>query len=629
MARVQLQDTVLRNRSGLLAAVPGASVQVNVHGGAAATLYADDASDDLLANPLTADGEGVFSAFVEEGTYDVVVNGGAPKRVEAFVGGATGGFALKSHLELNWADEGAIGDGNVVNADANRAAWDSAIAKLKVAGRGKLKLPMGIFWVRPSSTPANYPADIGADLGLHFLGIDGDNISIEGSPLGGTVIKCAPRIGASNELSWVVTGDGKVWRGGGIFIAGGDDAGSKRRNITLKDFELDGGASYTGNNVFPANVGTGDGWDITHKGVWIENDKYADNIRLERVHVHGFKGEIVYGGGHFIDRVVARDCELHETNGDCWSVEGRNRVTDCEMYKAAGQGIEDLVGTSKPSWYLHNQIHDIDGTGVVLQGKDTVASPTGLTHAHFNEIRNCARGVYFPGARHLRFTDNEIVDCGTGTKRAIHLDTSSGGANVKLKDVVVARNRVICDQVTLNNGIAVIDVGGVGFEDVAIYDNDVLITDEAIAAGRTFNDPFELSATVAALIRWRNNRAKGTTFHATDQAQASDVLLTTNAVTTVAQIRPVKKRNWLIGIYYRVITAATDVTITLEHYDGNGALITTNVLFLTNKAVGSYQVAPIMINAQGATNAQIIKVKFTAGTANQVFASASIVELPD
>lgn len=56
------------------APVAGASVQVNVHGGGAATIYSDNGVTQA-ANPLTTDNNGSFSFYAADGHYDLVISG--------------------------------------------------------------------------------------------------------------------------------------------------------------------------------------------------------------------------------------------------------------------------------------------------------------------------------------------------------------------------------------------------------------------------------------------------------------------------------------------------------------------------------------------------------------------------
>jgi hypothetical protein len=58
---------------------PGASVQVNTHGGGAASLFTTEAGAVAASNPLTTGADGVFGAsqsvWAAEGTYDFVCSG--------------------------------------------------------------------------------------------------------------------------------------------------------------------------------------------------------------------------------------------------------------------------------------------------------------------------------------------------------------------------------------------------------------------------------------------------------------------------------------------------------------------------------------------------------------------------
>lgn len=103
-------------------------------------------------------------------------------------------------------------------------------------------------------------------------------------------------------------------------------------------------------------------------------------------------------------------------------------------------------------------------------------------------------------------------------------------------------------------------------------------------------------------------------------SRTSDSLLTTTGSTSVATHTPSAQGNFVAYIYYRVITAATDVTVTVTYTDGTGSQ-TNTVLSAQSSPVGSYSCVPVFINA----TTSAISVNATAGTANQVYVSASIV----
>lgn len=108
---------------------------------------------------------------------------------------------------------------------------------------------------------------------------------------------------------------------------------------------------------------------------------------------------------------------------------------------------------------------------------------------------------------------------------------------------------------------------------------------------------------------------------ATKATKVSNTLLTTTVQTTIATFTPAIQGNFLVGIYFRVVTGTTNVTIVVTYNDNTGAQ-TNTMINAQVSAVGSYSLVPLFINAVSGT---AITVKVTASVANQVYASASVV----
>jgi hypothetical protein len=92
--------------------------------------------------------------------------------------------------------------------------------------------------------------------------------------------------------------------------------------------------------------------------------------------------------------------------------------------------------------------------------------------------------------------------------------------------------------------------------------------------------------------------------------------------TTIVTYTPAASGNFLVAIYFRVITATTNVTVTVTWTDATGAQ-TLTLLNVVAETTGSYTFTSFMVDDL-ATDA--ITVTMTAGTASQVYASASILQ---
>lgn len=108
---------------------------------------------------------------------------------------------------------------------------------------------------------------------------------------------------------------------------------------------------------------------------------------------------------------------------------------------------------------------------------------------------------------------------------------------------------------------------------------------------------------------------------ATSGTDAIEVYLTSISATTVASFTPTANGNFVVYVYFRVKTAATNVTVTVTYNDVGGA-VTNTLLPTQSEAIGSWSLVPLFINAVSGTP---IVVSVTAGTASQVYASASVV----
>lgn len=536
------------------------------------------------------------------------------------------GVVRKGDLVFNVRDYGALGNWNGTTGNDDTAAIQSAINAAVAAGGGIVFFPAGNYRVQPQSARTSDPGNNAATDG-HALLVNGSNVVLTGA--GKSTTKLTFRAyGGGDPTTSYQTVSSKVWRGGGIFIVGGSTSGTTTRNIRIERLEMDGGCTYTGLNTYPASTSTGDGWDITNKGVWLQNDKYIDNVTIEDCILHNFRGEVVYSGGLYVGKVTGRKLEIYGTNGDCWSTSGAIIVEDCELYQAAGHGIEDAYFSAN-CYYRRNYVHDCALTGITSFTGSTGTPPFGNSIIEDNLVVKCATGIESYSPHNLTIRRNRLVDCGTAAgKRGVSIDTNGGYTANGGRNIAIYNNQFFASTMNVQRAIQFVDAAARGYTGVSVYDNRAELTAAGVANGVTFTQAYDFASMNDTKALMRNNTARGTTYEYTDQMVASDVLLTGTAATDVVKCRPEMRKNFTINVAYRVVTAATNVTINVTFYDGSGTQQTVNVVASASKAVGYYTVPATFVNAQGATESQYIKVTATAGTASQVYVSASISEVP-
>lgn len=135
-----------------------------------------------------------------------------------------------------------------------------------------------------------------------------------------------------------------------------------------------------------------------------------------------------------------------------------------------------------------------------------------------------------------------------------------------------------------------------------------------------------ISGGVGSNFGWSNTTVNGTSSATVPltPANVSEMVLSTTGATTVATVTPASQGNYLVGIYYRVYTGSTTLNLVVSWTDSTGAKTATLIGSSNNTVpVGGYGSLPLFVNA----TASAITVTATAGTANQINISASIVRL--
>ncbi|ANU06910.1 hypothetical protein [Paraurantiacibacter namhicola] len=222
------------------------------------------------------------------------------------------------------------------------------------------------------------------------------------STIGDTTLSFRAHDGGSLETGWELVkasasdpAPTRVWRGGGLFIQG-DTA--RRDPLSIETLLIDhvhlaGGRARTGNYGFPADPQTGDGWDVTDKGLWLQ-DVFVGRLELRGVEISGFKGELFYIGGEGPEDIVLRDCHFHHTNADAMNPGGIGGVDarHCR-FGDAYQAIEGIGG--KRSVFGGCEFYDSvtsslwGGPVPGFQHSYTFATRDAARHAPFVQLDDC------------------------------------------------------------------------------------------------------------------------------------------------------------------------------------------------------------------------------------------------
>lgn len=277
---------------------------------------------------------------------------------------------------------------------ANTATIQAAIDAVGENGGGNVYIPAGQYQI----APPDLTVEVAASIVINY-----DNITLVGDGIGKTILR--------SRGKWSVV-NGQVVRGIGILIKGTDNSNRPRRNITIKNLELSGGTNgFTGSRGFPADPKTGNGWDLSHKGIALDFNKNLDNITINSVDVHDFRGELIYAGGSGVGKVTILNTKLRNSNASLLSLEAELTVRNCEFSKTATAWVENAPISPNKSYYFYNCTfkNSIYHGLVLAQGQFSSGHKQTVTDCSFY---NSPSGVCaFGGISNLLIKENVFTDC--------------------------------------------------------------------------------------------------------------------------------------------------------------------------------------------------------------------------
>lgn len=395
----------------------------------------------------------------------------------------------------------------------NRAALELAIAAAVAAGGGTITFHSPFYGY--AADPRTQATD-DITTGLTGLGlvIDGAHVTFKSACGGTRIFRRAQGMADPNTwANWPLLSGGGHWRGGGLFLKGQAAIPTdfaRRSGVTLDGVLFDGGITK-GASSGAVNLSTGDGWDETDKGIWMDNRSpqitTGGDVRLlNGGGAVGFRGEVMFGDNAYDNTFVSRGGITGETNAQCLNLNGMNWDID--------------------GHYGYNAYFAIEAYG---RGR--------ISHAKF---KDCTKGGTLQGGSHItnptRFVSDEVPwidfddvtfeNCGAGAD-ALNLGSWLRGRMAFIDcDFVIGNSFTVAEEINLeitmvqdqvNNLRPDIHCGTTGgglYIDNVNLDITFIRTAVAQTAGRKFASPLDYYGSFGPDIRVKVTAPDGIFTHA-------------------------------------------------------------------------------------------------------------------
>ncbi|MBT0668352.1 hypothetical protein HT136_08220 [Novosphingobium profundi] len=249
---------------------------------------------------------------------------------------------------------GAKGDSEGANRINDRDAFQAALDYAHATGLARIAMaqPRYSLWCtqrRAAERGTFHEPDgsaliIAAGQNIHLIGLAAERTRLvfrlpDGSSFQGS--------GGSKGYHLV---EGRVWRGCGLYVRGTGpiDRTALRREthqrLRIEHLVIDGGTKKSSNWSIPANPANGEGWDITHKGIYAEADRAGGDIEIVDCEMCGWRGETVYTSNDPSATLFVRNASFREASGQGLNPNGcRVDVEDC-LISGCYMGIEGWLG---------------------------------------------------------------------------------------------------------------------------------------------------------------------------------------------------------------------------------------------------------------------------------------------
>ncbi len=237
-----------------------------------------------------------------------------------------------------------------------------------------------------------------------------------------------------------LTLDGSVYRGHMFNLAGPFTNGMSSK-LTIDGFTMDGKVAVgrTSDQGFPANVVTGDGWDITHDAIWVGGSAlpFATNTAILNCNFQNWRGEMLKSSldERTGDLYGITNCVFRNGNASGNNIQFGHSISGC-TFTNLDIAMESYMSTpTVPSYFLNNSVTNCRA-GIVIQGALTTRQPTQPYLVANNVFQSTDASVGVGPSENLTIRSNYFHSQLYGLQTGI----SGGQGNVTISNIVFVGN---------------------------------------------------------------------------------------------------------------------------------------------------------------------------------------------